>query len=92
MELVGQRIDVLFKFVVNAENGKKDEVMRWCQGKVVSVHKDCNEPKVDVDWDGMPDVEGSEKGSNKDVILLPSKWKEDCQLAWRMDVGIENQL
>ena len=34
----------------------------------------------------MTDVDGSENSTISDVILLPTKWKKDVAMAWRMDV------
>ena len=46
-------------------------------------------PIVNVEWDAMPDVDGYEKISILNVVLLPSKWKKDVAMSWRMDVDAD---
>ena len=41
------------------------------------------------EWDAMPDVDGYEDSSISGVILLPSKWKKDITISWRMDVDVD---
>ena len=84
-ELMKKRIDVLFPFDVDSD-GRKETVLRWCQGVVIKVYENQKKPVVSVKWDAMPDVDGSDECTISDVILLPTKWKKDVVMAWRMDV------
>ena len=36
--------------------------------------------------DGIPDVDRCEDITILDAVLLPSKWKKDCPMAWIMDI------
>ena len=38
-------------------------------------------------WDAMPDV--SMPSTEHDCVLLPSKWKKDVEMGWRMDVNVD---
>ena len=80
-DLVDRRIDVLCNFTV-----KNDNVLRWCQGKVLKIiNKEKN--KVSVKWDAMPDVEAEAEDGT--CILPPGKWNKDRNGAWRLDVDVE---
>ena len=41
---------------------------------------------MNVEWDAMPDVDGYEESSISNVVLLPSKWKKDVAMSWKMDI------
>ena len=86
IDLLSRRIDVLFPFEVDSDDDGKDTVLRWCQGLVLKVYETSSKPLVSVEWDAMTDVDGSENSTISDVILLPTKWKKDVAMAWRMDV------
>ena len=47
-----------------------------------------SKPKVNVLWDGMPDVDEYKNEAEEEVVLLPSKWNIDCDGAWRMDIDL----
>ena len=85
-DLLNERIDVLYEFVVDDGSQK---AMRWCQGEVIKVYSDKSDPTVLVRWDAMPDVEGGDKITESNQILRPSKWNKNVKGAWRMDVEIE---
>jgi len=34
----------------------------------------------------MPDVDGYEESRITNVVLLPSKWKKDVAMSWKMDI------
>lgn len=94
-DLVGQRIDVLCKFVdesrksCNNVDADIDADLIWCQGIVTKV---TNEKKkeVSVIWDGVKDDDGKEVAyAPSTIILLPSKWNKDTAGAWRMDIAID---
>jgi len=53
---------------------------------VIKVYENQTKPVVSVEWDAMPDVDGSDESTISDVILLPTKWKKDAVMAWIMDV------
>ena len=40
-------------------------------------------------WDAIPDIDGYEESSISNVVLLPSKWKKDVAMSWRMDVDAD---
>jgi len=84
-ELMKKRIDVLYPFDVESD-GKKETILRWCQGVVIKVYEHKTKPVVSVEWDAMPDVDGSDESTISDVVLLPTKWKKDVVIALRMDV------
>ena len=55
-------------------------------------------PTVRVLWDPMPDVSpDNSKGENdagtpsteSNCVLLPTKWKKDIEMGWRMDINID---
>jgi hypothetical protein len=60
-ELINNRIDVLYSFVL----GLGDKVLRWCQVKVIKVFPERAKPTFVVHWDPMPDVEGKEDLSDE---------------------------
>ena len=47
-DLLGERIDILYPFTIDGEDGTKSTVMRWCQGEVIEVYRDCSMPKVTI--------------------------------------------
>ena len=56
-ELVGDRIDVCWPYVVGrGEKGKPQHEYRWCQGKVLEKGSD-SPPIVKVLWDALPDLD-----------------------------------
>ena len=85
VELEDRRIDVLCSIDLT----DNEKVLRWCQGKVLSVVEGKSKPTVRVCWDAMSDVKGSENEETSDYVLLPSLWNKDKEGAWRMDVNIE---
>jgi hypothetical protein len=86
LELVDKRIDVIYPFQVDTASDSKDTVLQWCQWLVVEVCENRSKPIVNVEWDAMPDVDEYEESSISNVVLLPSKWKKDVAISWRMDV------
>ena len=57
-----------------------------CQGLVLEVCENRSKPIVSVKWNAMPDVDGYDESSVLNVVLLPSKWKKDVAMSWKMDV------
>ena len=48
----------------------------------------------DVSPNGKNDAEAKDNGTpstESDCVLLPSKWKKDVEMAWRMDVNVDVQ-
>ena len=87
-ELVDKRIDVLYPF----ELASGDIALRWCQGKVIEVVKDCSRPAVRVCWDPMPDVDGKEDVSEETVQEVPPrKFNKNVEGAWRLDINVSMQ-
>ena len=48
-----------------------------------------SKPVVNAEWDATLDVDGYEDSSISKVVLLPSKWKKDVAMSWRMDVDAD---
>ncbi len=83
-ELVGDRIDVCWPYVVGKdEKGKPQDEYCWCQGKVLKEVSDAP-PTVKVLWDAMPDLD--EDGTISNQELQPAKWKKIVNLVgkWRL--------
>ena len=89
-DLMHKRIDVLCGVDVENELTKeKEKVLRWCQGEVKEIVKAKNPPKVLVQWDATPDIEGYENSEVGVQKLLPSLWNANKEGAWRMDIDID---
>ena len=89
-DLMYKRIDVLCGVDVENELTKeKEKVLRWCQGEVKEIVKAKNPPKVLVQWDATPDIEGYENSEVGVQKLLPSLWNANKEGAWRMDMDID---
>ena len=86
LELVDNRIDVIYPFQIVAESGGKETVLRWCQGLVSEACENRIKPIVNVEWNEMTDVDGYEESSILNAVLLQSKWKKDVAMSQRMDV------
>ena len=89
LELVDKRKDVLYPFQMDSESSGEETVLRLCQGLVLEVCENRSKPVVNVEWDAMLDVNGYDESSILEVILLPSKWKKDVAMSWRMDVDVD---
>jgi hypothetical protein len=87
-ELVGDRIDVCWPFVIGDSNkkGQEDYEYWWCQGKVIEKVSEMP-PTIKVLWDAMPDLEEDSSASNQ--VLQPNKWKKKSKFRWRMDIDVE---
>ena len=48
MELLKKRIDVLYPFEVDSEDGGKATSLQWCQGLVLKVYEMSSKPLVSV--------------------------------------------
>ena len=84
-----KRIDVLYSVDIIV-NGKKESVLRWCQGKVIEVYDQEERPRmVRVKWDPTPDIDGGEDSVETDQELKKHLWNKDKALAWRMDIDVE---
>ena len=83
-DLVDQRIDVLAGFEM-PDTDERD--MRWCQGKVIEVYEKKNAVKIC--WDPIPDCAGWETSQETVQKLPPSKWNNNVDGAWRMELTIE---
>ena len=88
---VGQQIDV--KVPINNDEGKAE--LQWCQGEVSSIVcvEDADDdkvvPKVMVEWDPTPDLEGYEETTKNVVELKKKNWKRNAKNGWRMDVDLD---
>ena len=80
-ELVGERIDVCWPYVVgnNKKRSEQEYEYRWCQGKVIEKVSEAA-PTVKVLWDAMPDLE--EESSTSNQVLQPNKWKKKSEFGW----------
>ena len=95
-ELVGERLDVCCKCLLE-EGG---EVVRWCQGEVLSVSngdnivkpgkfKACHKQGEAVMFQGDPIENRNENSHISSQRLLPSKWnpkQNHSEGCWRLDV------
>ena len=81
------KIEVLHSFRI-IENGKEDETLNWCPGKVIRVYEGRKQPTVEVIWDKMEGVYDAH--TTKSQVLLPSKWNKERKGGWRMDVDIDD--
>ena len=65
-ELVGDRIDVCWPYVIGDSNkkGQEEYEYRWCQGKVIEKVSEVP-PTVKVLWDAMPDLEDDSSTNSK---------------------------
>ncbi len=76
---------MLYSFLLDS----REQVLQWCQGKVIKLLKEKAKPTIVVCWDPMPDVEGKEDSSDEtEQVLPPRKWNKDVEVAWRMDINV----
>ena len=87
IRLLWGKIEVLHSFCI-IEDGKEDETLNWCPGKVIRVYEGRKQPTVDVIWDKVEGV--YEAHTTKAQVLLPSKWNKERKGGWRMDVDIDD--
>jgi len=80
-ELVGERIDVCWPYIVGNNNTSSEQEYEywWCQGKVIEKVSEAP-PTVKVLWDAMPDLE--EESSTSNQVLQPNKWKKKSKFGW----------
>ena len=62
--------------------------LEWCQGKVKKCIRD-DPPLIIVEWDAMPDVDGSETKVEAQEELVPNKWRKQSNTGWRIDLDVE---
>ena len=80
-----KRIDVLYSFQLDSG----EQVLRWCQGKVIKILTEKTKPTVVVRWDPMPDIDGKENSIEETQQERPQcKWNKDVEGAWRMDINV----
>ncbi len=84
--LKGKRIHVLSSFDIDIKKGIKE--LLWCQGEV-DVVQGVHDPTVRVKWDAQEDADGYDASTITDRKLVPSKWRNDKEGAWRMDIEID---
>ena len=84
---VGEKIEVLHSFHI-IEDGKEDETLNWCPGKVTRVYEGVKHPTVGVMWDKMEGVYDAH--TTKSQVLLPSTWNNERKGGCRMDVYIDD--
>ena len=88
-----EKIDVLSEMWVG-EGKNTMRIQRWCQGtveKLISAGDGTakNPPKVSVMWEGLPNVQGWEKGGLMDQELKNHLYNKCKAGAWRLYVDIE---
>ena len=88
-----EKIDVLSEMWVG-EGKNTMRIQRWCQGTVEKLilagdGTAKNPPKVSVMWEGLPNVQGWEKGGLMDQELKNHLYNKCKAGAWRLDVDIE---
>ena len=88
-ELIGKRIDVLENYdITNPDTNEVEPHAYWSQGEVLNVVSK-KPPKVNVNWDIIPNLPGYDKEHVVGVCeLKPSLWNKQKVGAWRMDIDI----
>jgi len=98
-DFVGQRIEFLSKYeILNEKKEVTGHELRWCSGVVKRVSDGtwllpkartrCYKKgeAAEIEWDAMPDI-GLETTTTSIESLPPKMWNQQCDGAWRKDLG-----